>query len=530
MKSNVIKKIKLNHKNKEEKVETNINSRKFSKIFKYNEIVFNNAIQFIINNSRIIYTHRKKNNNYIFSIFRYIIINILISSVLIRNLKVKIYFQNNFITLKINKTGENCIFSCDDINTPCFPDEIYINEVIQDEVKKTYNLKEKENIIKLVWTSTIMNSAAYLFYKSSNITELNFSNFDTSKITNMEDMFDGCSSIISLDLSNFDTSNVKYMGAMVSRCSSLKSLDLSQFNTSKVEDMGGMFADCSSIISLNLSNFNTLNLKKIISMFTRCYSLKFLDISSFDTSKITSMACVFYYCSSLTSLKINNFDTSKVTSLNSMFHNCYSLSSLDLSSFDTSNVTYMGDMFHDCQSLRSLNLSNFDTSKVTYMRDMFHGCSSLEYLNLEKAKINDSLTYSKIFEGISENITILYNDNKWNDIINIYKKFIVCNTNENNFYTKIFYKENLDGISEQNMCFQCDKDYYHLNNDSLNNNSFINCHQTPNGFYFNYINTNPILKSCYFSCKKCDKEGTEAYHNCLECSSDYQKFESYDKY
>ena len=39
------------------------------------------------------------------------------------------------------------------------------------------------------------------------LTELNLSNFDTSKVTNMGGMFSKCSKIVSLDLSSFDTSN-----------------------------------------------------------------------------------------------------------------------------------------------------------------------------------------------------------------------------------------------------------------------------------------------------------------------------------
>ena len=90
MKSNENKKIKLNPKIKEEaNVGTFINNRKYPNIsdgLEYNEI-----------NLRNVYLKRKNNNNYIFNIYRYIIINILISSVLIRDLKAKIDLQNNFI-------------------------------------------------------------------------------------------------------------------------------------------------------------------------------------------------------------------------------------------------------------------------------------------------------------------------------------------------------------------------------------------------------------------------------------------------
>ena len=47
-----------------------------------------------------------------------------------------------------------------------------------------------------------------------------------------------------------------YVGGMFSNCSSLTSLDLSNFNTSRVINMQYMFYGCSSMTSLDLSNFD----------------------------------------------------------------------------------------------------------------------------------------------------------------------------------------------------------------------------------------------------------------------------------
>ena len=81
--------------------------------------------------------------------------------------------------------------------------------------------------------------------------------FDTSNVTNMNNMFSGCSSLISLDLSGFDTSNVTKMYNMFNGCNSLISLDLSNFNTIKVTNMQHMFYNCSRIITiLTIRNSN----------------------------------------------------------------------------------------------------------------------------------------------------------------------------------------------------------------------------------------------------------------------------------
>ncbi len=163
-------------------------------------------------------------------------------------------------------------------------------------------------------SSNLFNGAYSSFGKTKT---MNLANLNTSKATNMREMFRGCVSLISLDLSNFNTSNVTDMSGMFAGCVSLTSLDVSNFNTSNVTNMGssmmnGMFANCSSLISLDLSNF--------------------------DTSKVTDMSGMFYNCSSLINLDVSNFNTSKVTRMTNMFESCSSLPILKLCSFDMSNI------------------------------------------------------------------------------------------------------------------------------------------------------------------------------------------------
>ena len=75
----------------------------------------------------------------------------------------------------------------------------------------------------------------------SNLTALNLSNFDTSKVTDMDSMFNGMSNLTTLNLSNFDTSKVTDMKFMFSRMPNLITLDISNFNTSQVTSMHGIF-------------------------------------------------------------------------------------------------------------------------------------------------------------------------------------------------------------------------------------------------------------------------------------------------
>ena len=162
----------------------------------------------------------------------------------------------------------------------------------------------------------------FMFQKGFNkmnpgIAALRFFVTNTSEVTSMDSMFDGCKSLTSLDVSNFDTSKVTSMNRMFNVCFVLTSLDVSNFDTSHVIDMEEMFCNCRSQTSLDVSNFDTSKVTSMRSMFYGCYALTSLDVSNFDTSKVTSMNDMFYECYALTSLLLgpNFFKTSAVRSI-----------------------------------------------------------------------------------------------------------------------------------------------------------------------------------------------------------------------
>ena len=150
-------------------------------------------------------------------------------------------------------------------------------------------------------------SMSYMFgHCTDNLTSLDLSNFDTSRVYTMEGMFKnayGHPKLTSINVSNFDTSNAIDMEFMFSNCSKLTTLDVSSFDTSNVYTMQGMFWDCRNLTTLDLSNFDTSNVKNMASMFDNCNNLTTLDISNFDTSNVTDMIWMFYKCYNLTTIK-----------------------------------------------------------------------------------------------------------------------------------------------------------------------------------------------------------------------------------
>jgi len=106
----------------------------------------------------------------------------------------------------------------------------------------------------------------------------NLGSLNTSEVTSMSSMFQGCEKLQSLDLSGFDTSKTTEMGLMFYGCSSLKTLDLSNFDIQKCNYFYSVFKNCSSLKSVNIS---TLDLKSstLTSLFSGCEALEFVDMS-----------------------------------------------------------------------------------------------------------------------------------------------------------------------------------------------------------------------------------------------------------
>ena len=277
------------------------------------------------------------------------------------------------------------------------PEKVYLNT---DSRKMFYSKSDEQKIKNILdldlsnFDTSKVTNMSYMFFSMSNLTSLNLSNFDTSKVTNMVDMFASIRNLTTLDLSNFDTSRVTNMSAMFSGMSSLTSLNLSSFDTSMVTNMLSMFSGMSSLTTLNLSNFDTSNVTNMYCMFSGMSNLTTLNLSSFDTSKVTDMSFMFSGMYSIGFLDISNFNTSKVENMDNMFRDAKSIESITFGSkFNTSKVISMASMFSDTPKLKSLDLSNFDTSNVINMNSMFNYTLSLSSLKFGHNFVTDKVEY-----------------------------------------------------------------------------------------------------------------------------------------
>ena len=240
-----------------------------------------------------------------------------------------------------------------------------------------YYYAEPEKVYLNRDSSKMFYSEPYV-QKIRNVLEIDLSNFDTSKVTNMSNMFLGMSNLTSLNLSNFDTSQVTNMSSMFGFMSNLTSLNLSNFDTSQVTNMAGMFFNILLLTTLDFSSFNTSKVTSMSNMFNNMPSLTTLDLSSFDTSNVTDMRYMFFSMSNLTTLDLSNFNTSQVTNMNGMFSLPDMWASNDKlekiyvnNDFNTSKLTTFSNMFSNRKKLRGGNgsyLTDPSTADKTWLR------------------------------------------------------------------------------------------------------------------------------------------------------------------
>ena len=168
-------------------------------------------------------------------------------------------------------------------------------------------------------------NSSYLFHRFINGTSVDVSNLSTSLVTNMKGMFAGAcvsgqhyrSFVNIVGLENFDVSNVTNVGLMFLEIRE-ESIDLSNWNTSKLFNLDSMFRYAFEIQSINLSGWDTSNITNINWSFGYCFKLIYLNIDTFDFNKITNMDSPFaetsYYATSNGVFVINECSLSIVNS------------------------------------------------------------------------------------------------------------------------------------------------------------------------------------------------------------------------
>ena len=272
-------------------------------------------------------------------------------------------------------------------------------------------------------TSNVTNMA-FMFNHCNRLKEIKgLDKFITSKATTMEGMFQSCFKLEFIDVSSFDTSNVEIMNFMFVDCFKLKGIKgINKLNTKKVTNMTGMFENCLSLKYLNIENFDTSNVTNMSYMFNKCKKLKEIKgMDKFNTINLTTTYAMFQFCTEIEKIDLSGFDTSNVTNMSYMFNKCKKLKEIKgLNTFITKNVKDMARMFNECSELENLVLTSFETPNVINFSSMFNKCNNLKYLNLLNFEIN----------GTTKNMFGFENKNTCNFITNNEELLRLYNSNE----------------------------------------------------------------------------------------------------
>ena len=218
------------------------------------------------------------------------------------------------------------------------------------------------------WNLSGTKNLYWLFW-DLNAKEIKWLNtWDTSNVTNMGNMFEGCINITWLNLSNFDTSNVNNMWSMFGWCSKLEEINLSGWDFRNISNASLMM----NITAWWIPSLTKLNMT--------------------NTKYTWNATYAFGWLNKLEELNLNWADTSNVTSMNAMFNWDSNLKILHLSSFDTSNVKDMNKMFYNTPNLKTIYASeNFVTTALSWdnsSKDMFSWTTSVVWWNWTKFDSN----------------------------------------------------------------------------------------------------------------------------------------------
>ena len=148
--------------------------------------------------------------------------------------------------------------------------------------------------------------------------------------------------------------------------------------------------------------------------FNGCKNLtEFEGMKNLNTSQATTLKAMFQNCESLKSVDLSNFKTNKVTDMSCMFRRCYKLPTIDFSSFNVENTIDFSSMFEYASGLQSLNLQSFKTNSEAdlLLRCMFIDCFNLTTLDISGFNTKSVTNMEYLFARCNELGTIFVGDN-----------------------------------------------------------------------------------------------------------------------
>lgn len=149
-----------------------------------------------------------------------------------------------------------------------------------------------------IWKMTDTTNAYMMFMNATNLKRINGGReqWDISRAWTLGYMFCNCTSLEEFPwgASNINTRSCQRMYSMFSNCVSLTDFSfLKNWDTSNVTDMSNMFNGCTSMTNIDISNWDMDNVETVDAMFARCINLEEIKVKPYtdwnDGSKGTGV-------------------------------------------------------------------------------------------------------------------------------------------------------------------------------------------------------------------------------------------------
>ena len=182
---------------------------------------------------------------------------------------------------------------------------------------------------------------------------INLGDIDTSKITDMSELFSETNRDDFTGIETWDVSHVKDMSYMFSDSTFNHPID--SWDVSHVKDMGYMFANSS--FNKPIDSWDVSSVTSMVKMFAD--SVYNQPLADWDVSNVTNMSCMFD--GAIFNQPIESWDVSSVKDMDGMFMN--SAFNQPLEKWNVKNAENMSDMFFNADY--SQNIDKWDIKDVT---------------------------------------------------------------------------------------------------------------------------------------------------------------------
>jgi len=223
---------------------------------------------------------------------------------------------------------------------------------------------------------TQVTSLGGMFYEGE--VSGNFSNWDTSTITNMAAMFYNNENF-NEDIDHWDVSNVEYFFNQFSKCRKFNR-NLAAWDMGAAINATSMFWSADSYEGNGLRDWDVSNLRYMKWMFVQAGVFNG-DLSQWEVGNVIDTNHAFAH-TPLFNSDLSQWDTGSLIDMEYMFTSAKAFNS-DVSGWNTENVTKMEGAFHSALLFNS-DLSSWNVSNVTDLAGFLSLASSFSRINYDR--------------------------------------------------------------------------------------------------------------------------------------------------